>query len=58
MAVEESPEELIRRLGWASGFLTDHERKYQIGLGCECAKEVLLRGAHDLVKAAGGGGPW
>ena len=47
-------QEVIGRLGQTSKSLTDPERKLELALGCEAAKETLLRSARDLVAQAGG----
>ena len=46
--------EVLGRFGQASRFLDHHDRKYELGVACEVTKEVLLRGAHDLVREAKG----
>ena len=46
--------EVMGRLGQTSKALTDSERKTELALGCEVAKETLLRGARALVERAGG----
>ena len=45
--------DVIGRLGRASHFLSDAERKDELGIGCEVAKETLLRGAQHLVASSG-----
>ena len=54
MAGEEAAEDTIARLGHASGFLSSNAMRDDLSLGCECAKETLLRAAKDLVQEAGG----
>ena len=45
--------DVIGRLGRASQFLSDPERLDELQLGCEVAKETLLRGAQHLVAPSG-----
>ena len=47
-------QEVIMRMGKASVFLTDNERRFEIGVACEVAKDTLLRSARQLVDGAGG----
>ena len=45
--------DVIGRLGRACHILTGQEGKPELALGCEVARETLLRGAHDFVSSAG-----
>ena len=46
--------EVFRQLGLASVFMDDQQRRTTMPKACEVAKEVLRRGAVDLVQEAGG----
>ena len=46
-------QEVLGRLGKASGFLSEYDRKVDIAIACEAAKETLLRGAQTFVAASG-----
>jgi len=49
----ETASQTINRLGKASGFLSDADRKRELGLVCEVTKETFLRGAQELVDQVG-----
>ena len=51
---EEVAIDIIGRMGRASGFLNDEERKRELPIACAAAKETLLRGAQRLVHEAAG----
>ena len=50
--LEEVAVEVILRMGQVSGFLDDHDKRSQLPIACEAAKETLVRGAHRLVSEA------